>query len=153
MSESVNVNVTAKEDNSGRVPQRFSFENSGVRKHKKGDIYEYKYSEDVDLPDSEHRSGLIVIDVTSGAVQTADVSATPFDLLSIIYGLCKTLEIPLEALDCLKYADKMVEKKAMKAAMSSALADRSQALEDLDPNDLRPSGIGLMGLLHKRPKS
>lgn len=143
MSESVNVNVTAKEETSEQVPQRFSFENSGVRKHKKGDIYEYKYCEDVDLPDSEHRAGLIVIDVTSGAVQTADVSATPFDLLSIIYGLCKTLEIPVEVLDCLKYIDKAIEKKAM----ASALGDIGKMLSDLDPNDMRPSGIGLSGLL------
>lgn len=40
MNESVNDNVTAKEGNSERVPQRFSFENSGVRKHKKGEVLE-----------------------------------------------------------------------------------------------------------------
>lgn len=148
MSESVNTNVTAKEEASERVPQRFNFENPGVRKHKKGDIYEYKYCEDVDLPDKVYRSGLIVIDATSGAVQTVDVRATPFDLLSIIYGLCETLEIPLEMLDCLKYVDKMVEKKAMDAAMETAIA-----LAALDPNDRRPSGIDLMGFMGKCHKS
>lgn len=151
MSESVNVNVTAKEgESTERVPQRFNFKDSGVRKHKKGDIYEYRYHEDVDLPEGkECRTGLIVIDVTSGAVQTVDVSATPFDLLQVIYGLCDALEIPVEALDCLKHIDKAIEKKAM----ASALGDISKILSDLDPNDMRPSGIGLMGLLHKRPKS
>ena len=144
MSEKEKVAFTAKEGEAERVPQRFCLENSGVRKHKKGDIYEFKFHEDVDLPEDKGcRSGLIVIDVTSGGIQTVDVSATPFDLLQVIYVLCETLEIPLEALDRLKYIDKAIEKKAM----ASALGDIGKMLSDLDPNDMRPSGIGLSGLL------
>ena len=81
-----------------REPQRFNFGNSGAKQHKKGDIYEYTYHEDADIGKDDHRpSGLIIIDLASGGIQTADVSGSAFDLLQAVYGLMGALELPVEA--------------------------------------------------------
>ena len=139
MSESVNVNVTAKEGDSERVPQRFNFENSGTKQHKKGDIYEYTYHEDVDIGEDDHRPrGLIIIDLSSGGVQTADVSGSAFDLLRAVYGLMDALELPMEAAIVFPIIEQHCKAKATKDALKDIDGLMNAVFGD---NDRRPSGM------------
>lgn len=136
------------ERDTNREPQRFNFKNSGATKHQKGDIYEYEYQKDVDIKEADLRpSGLIIIDLSSGGVQTADVSASQFDMLQEIYGVMDALELPMEAAAIFPILEKHRKTKAKRDAAKDM---RAMLLEMFgDANERRSSGIGLSGFLGK----
>ena len=136
------------ERDTNREPRRFNFKNPGTTKHQKGDIYEYVYQKDASIQEEDPRpSGLIIIDLSSGGVQTADVSASQFDLLQAIYGVMDALELPMEAAAIFPILEKYRKPKAKR----DAAKDVEGLLLELfgDANERRSSGIGLSGFIGK----
>lgn len=131
-----------------RESRHFNFKDSGTAKHQKGDIYEYEYHTDVDIKEEDPRpSGLIIIDLASGGIQTVDVASSQFDLLQAIYGVMNALELPMEAATLFPILEKHRREKFKRDATKDVEAILLKLLGDA--NERRPSGIGLSGFTDK----